>query len=93
MPRIGSESSCNLLVAMLVHQLWEARFCHRSCLFIEDLQMGLHARCCSILENHLWQPKQSSFSMVRDTVDCQWEVAEGVSGGIGGAPRQTCSNF
>jgi hypothetical protein len=46
--------------------------------------MGLYARCCSILENHLWQLKQSSFSIVMDTVDCQWEVAEGVLDGIGG---------
>jgi hypothetical protein len=28
--------------------------------------------------------KQSSFSMVRDTVASQWEVAEGVLGSIGG---------
>jgi hypothetical protein len=45
--------------------------------------------------SHLWQPKQSSFSMVKDTVDCQWEVAEGVLGGIGGtsAGRLEFLNF
>jgi hypothetical protein len=55
----------------------------------------LYARCCSILENHLWQPKQSCFSMVRDTVYCQWEVAEGVLGSIGGtsAGRLKFLNF
>ena len=51
--------------------------------------MGLYARCCSILENHLWQPKQTSFSIVMYNVDCWWEVAEGVLGDMSlGAPRQ-----
>jgi hypothetical protein len=53
--------------------------------------MGLYARCCSILENHLWQQKQTSFSIVMYNVNCRWEVAEaeGVLGNMSlGAPRQ-----
>jgi hypothetical protein len=45
--------------------------------------MGLYAMCCcSILENHLWQPKQTSFSIVMYNVDCQWEVVVGVLGNM-----------
>jgi hypothetical protein len=72
-----------------VRWLREARFCCQSCSFIMDLQIGLYARCCSILENHLWKPKQTSFSIVMDNVDCWWEVVEGVLGIMSlGAPRQ-----
>jgi hypothetical protein len=72
-----------------------SKFCHQSCLFITDLQIGLYTKCCSILENHMWQPKQSTFSILRDTVDYWWEVAEGESGGIGGtlAGRLKILNF
>jgi hypothetical protein len=55
---------------------------------------GVVCQCCSILESHLWQPKQSSFSIVMDTADCQWEVAEGVLGSMSfGAPSQEGSCF
>jgi hypothetical protein len=80
---------------MLVNQLWEARFCHQLCLFITDLQMGF----CMPGVVLSWKPSVAAQTkllfMVTDTVYCQWQVAEGVLGSIGGtsAGRLKFLNF